>query len=70
MKTLVESIHSVNEAREVQYRVAFLDFLDEEGLPPTVTISVPREHVRMFEKFLEDQEGNIFMHVDGGSVEY
>ena len=70
MKTLVESIHSVNEAREVQYRVAFLDFLDEEGLPPTVTISVPREHVRMFEKFLEDQEGNIFMHAEGGSIEY
>ena len=70
MKTLVESIHSVNEAREVQYRVAFLDFLDEEGLPPTVTISVPREHVRMFEKFLEDQEGNTFMHAEGGSIEY
>ena len=70
MKTLVESIHSVNEASEVKYRVAFLDFLDEEGVPPTVTISVPREYVRKYEKFLEDQKGNIFMHEEGGSVEY
>ena len=70
MKTLVESIHSVNEASEVKYRVAFLDFLDEEGLPPTVTILVPREYTRKFDKFLEDQEGNTFMHAEGGSVEY
>ena len=70
MKTLVESICSVNEAREVEYRVAFLDFLDEEGLPMTVKILVPRENARKFDDFLEKEEGNIFMHAEGGSIEY
>lgn len=69
MKTLQESI-SINEAREVEYRVAFIGFEDEEGLPPTVTILVPREHARAFDDFLEKEQDNIFSHAEGNSVEY
>ena len=69
MKTLQESIN-INEAREIEYRVTFLGFDDEDGLPPTVTILVPREHARAFDDFLEKEQDNIFGHAEGGSVEY
>ena len=69
MKTLQESIN-INEAREVEYRVAFIGFEDEEGLPPTVKILVPREHARAFDDFLEKEQDNIFSHAEGNSVEY
>ena len=44
MKSLTESINTnINEAREVEYRVTFLGFNDDEdGLPTTVKILVPR----------------------------
>ena len=43
---------------------------DEDELPTTVKILVPREHARAFENFLENEKGNIFGHAEGGSVEY
>lgn len=72
MKSLTESINTnINEAREVEYRVTFLGFNnDEDGLPTTVKILVPKEHARVFDNFLENEEGKIFGHVEGGSVEY
>lgn len=72
MKSLTESINTnINEAREVEYRVTFLGFNDDEDeLPTTVKILVPREHARAFENFLENEKGNIFGHAGGGSVEY
>ena len=72
MKSLAESINTnINEAREVEYRVAFLGFNnDEDGGPTTVKILVPREHVRAFDNFLENERDNIFRHAEGGSVEY
>ena len=72
MKSLTESINTnINEAREVEYRVTFLGFNeDEDGLPTTVKILVPKEHARAFDNFLENEEGNIFRHAEGGSVEY
>ena len=69
MKTLQESIN-INEAREIEYRVTFIGFEDEDGLPQTVTILVPREYARAFDNFLEKEQDNIFRHVDGNSVEY
>ena len=69
MKTLQESIN-INEAREIEYRVTFIGFEDEDGLPPTVTILVPREYARAFDNFLEKEQDNIFGHADGNSVEY
>lgn len=68
MKTLQESM--INEAREIEYRVTFLGFEDEDGLPTTVKILVPREHARAFDDFLEKEQDNIFGHAEGGSVEY
>lgn len=68
MKTLQESI--VNEARGVEYTVAFTGFNDEDGLPIAVDIMIPREYAKEFEKFLEKEEGNTFTHADGGSVSY
>ena len=68
MKTLQESI--TNEARGAEYTVAFIGFNDEEGLPISVSIMIPREYAKEFDKFLEKEEGNIFAHADGGSVSY
>ena len=72
MKSLTESINTnINEAREVEYRVTFLGFNeDEDGLPTTVKILVPKEHARAFDNFLENEEGKIFGHAEGSSVEY
>lgn len=68
MKTLQESI--VNEARGAEYVVAFLGFNDEDGLPISVDIMIPREYAKEFDKFLEKEEGNTFAHADGGTVSY
>lgn len=69
MKTLKETIN-INEAREIEYRVSFLGFKDSDDLPATVKILVPREMARDFDNFLENEEGNIFQHAEGSSVEY
>ena len=69
MKTLQESM--INEAREIEYRVTFLGFNEDEGgLPTTVKILVPREYTRAFDDFLEKEQDNIFGHAEGNSVEY
>lgn len=60
----------LNEARKIEYRVALNDVLDEDELPISVTISVEKEYQRVFEKWLNEEEGNIFTHADGGNVEY
>lgn len=69
MKSLQETMN-INEAREIEYRVSFLNFKDSDGLPATVKILVPREMARDFDNFLENEEGNIFQHAEGSSVEY
>ena len=72
MKSLSESINTnINEAREVEYRVTFLGFNEnEDGLPTTVKILVPKEYARAFDNFLKNEEGKIFGHAEGSSVEY
>lgn len=72
MKSLAESINTnINEAREVEYQVTFVGFNNnEDGLPTTVKILVPREHARAFDNFLESERDTIFGHVEGSSVEY
>lgn len=60
----------INEARQIEYRVALNDVQDEEGLPISVDIIVDKEYQKQFEKWLEDEEGNIFSHAEGGRVEY
>lgn len=61
MKTLQESIN-INEARQLEYHVAFSDTRDEEGIPYGVTILVDKEHQKDFERFLKEEELNIFDH--------
>ena len=72
MKSLAESINTnINEAREVEYQVTFVGFNNnEDWLPTTVKILVPREHARAFDNFLENERDAIFGHVEGSSVEY
>lgn len=72
MKSLSNYIKesSVNEAREINYRVQLADVLDDEDVPVTITMVVEKEYQKQFEKWLENEEGNIFLHADGGRVEY
>ena len=67
MKTLKDKIF---EGRGVEYRVALLCCDDKEGIPMDVTIIVDPSDVKEFEKFLTDEQDNLFMHADGGNVEY
>lgn len=60
----------INEASEISYRVSLADVLDKKGLPMDVTISIERSQQSNFEEWLEEQEGNLFLHATGGSVEY
>lgn len=57
MKNLVESIN-INEAAEWHYRVALLGFKDKSGTPITVTIAVPKELRKEFQKYLEEEKDN------------
>lgn len=53
-----------------EYHVAVNAVQDEDGIPVTVTMTVPKKYKQQFEKWLEDQEGDQFAHVNGGDVEY
>lgn len=72
MKSLVNFINEsqVNEARAIEYRVMLADVVDEDGMGISVSVLVDKENVKEFEKWLEKEEGNIFMHAEGGNVEY
>lgn len=67
MKTLKSVL---NEARQIEYRVAVNNVHDSEDLPVTVTIMVDKEYQKSFEKWLEDQQDNEFSHAEGGNIEY
>lgn len=87
MKTLTDKIQEslneqvVNEARQVSYQVCIDEFalsskyLDEDSdyFGAGVTIFVDKEIAKAFEKFLLDQEGNMFSHAcsnDNNNIEY
>lgn len=67
MKDLTELF---KEGAQQQYRVAFIDVKDSEGVPVTVTILVDKANVKEFEKFLLDKQDDIFYAAEGGNVEY
>ena len=67
MKTLKSVL---NEARQIEYRVAVNNVHDSEDLPVTVTMMVDKEYQKSFEKWLEDQQDNEFSHAEGGNIEY
>ena len=68
MKTIKSRL--IDEAREVEYRVAVLDVKDRDDLPYTITMKVPADCVKNFEKWLEDNQDDLFAHAEGGNVEY
>lgn len=70
MKDLNQYIQNINEAREAEYTVCFVDGPKDDGLPISVKILVPRSYVRAFENFLDNEQDNIFIHAEGGSIEY
>lgn len=76
MKTIAQQIKeqatatNINEARMIEYRVAINDVEDSEGLPVTASIIIDREYQKVFEKWLEAEEGNTFAHAEGGNIEY
>ena len=72
MKNLKEAMNEalVNEARQVEYRVSIIGCNDRENLPISVTILVDKDDQKWFESYLEEEEGNLFLHAEGGNVEY
>lgn len=72
MKNLQQymSEKTINEARQIEYRVALVDVFDEDDLPVNVGILVDKENQKEFEKWLEKEQDNIFIHAEGGKVEY
>lgn len=67
MKTLIESI--TNEARNDEFRVAFIGCTDEEGMPVTLTVLVPREYKKAFRDYLNSEIDNTIFHADGPGIE-
>lgn len=72
MKDLKEAMNEalVNEASQVEYRVALIGCKDRENLPISVTILVDKDDQKWFESYLEEEQDNLFSHADGGNVEY
>ncbi len=61
----------LNEAKREEYVVTFMDCIDEDdGMPITVSIMVDKVDVKAFERFLKDEADFIFLHAEGGSIEY
>lgn len=67
MKSINELI---KESHQVKYRVSLIGCNDKEDLPISVSILVDADNVKAFEKFLEDEQDNLFAHVTGGNIEY
>lgn len=70
MKSFKLFIAESNSNDAVNYTVAFAGCKDSDDIPVNATISISKEHAKAFEKFLKDEEGNIFSHAEGGDVEY
>ncbi len=60
----------INESKQTQYTVSLIDVKDKEEIPISVSIMVNNEDINEFEKWLNNQEGDIFAHASGGNVEY
>ena len=68
MKLITERF--VNESREIEYHVAFLDTKDSDGIPFTVRIFVDKNNQLEFENWLENERDNLIAHASAGSIEY
>ena len=67
MKTISEII---NENKQNKYRVSLVDCKNSEELPISVDIYVNSDDIEEFENWLNNQEGDTFLHAEGGHVEY
>lgn len=68
MKTLKDCF--INEAKQTEYKVCFVDCVNEDNLPVNISVFVDNDDVEAFEKYLNDEQDNIFAHAVGGNVEY
>ena len=68
MKNITERF--VNESREIEYHVSFLDTKDSDGTPFTVRILVDKINQLEFENWLENERDNSIAHAFGGAIEY
>ena len=59
---------TINEAREIKYRVAFL--LPGVDMAPAFTVMVPAKYARAFEKFLENEQDNTIFHASDADGEF
>ena len=53
-----------------EFTVALNDFVDAQGMPISVTISVDAKYAPAFEQFAEEQEGDMFAHFEGDEIVY
>lgn len=60
----------INESKQMHYRVSINAVNDSKGLPVDASIIIDAKDKLAFEKFLIDEQDNIFIHVNGGDVEY
>ena len=68
MKNITERF--VNESRDIEYHVSFLDTKDSDGTPFTVRILVDKINQLEFENWLENERDNSIAHAFGGAIEY
>ena len=68
MKNITERF--VNESRDIEYHVSFLDTKDSDGTPFTVRILVDKRNQLEFENWLENERDNSIINAKGGSIEY
>ena len=60
----------INEGKQIEYRVSLIGCVDDRDLPITVTMLVDPKDQEDFENYLEDEQDNIFAHVEGGNIEF
>ena len=68
MKNITERF--VNESRDIEYHVSFLDTKDSDGTPLIVRILVDKRNQLEFENWLENERDNSIAHAFGGAIEY
>lgn len=70
MKNLKD--YFINEAKQTEYRVCLIGCVNRknDNLPVNVSILVDKDDVEAFEKYLNDEQDNLFSHAEGGNVEY
>lgn len=60
----------LNESKEITYRVCLIGVIDKEDLPINVSITIDSENQKEFEEYLEKEQDNLFIHAEGGNIEY